>query len=500
MTTSEINKTKKQLLAATDVAKCKVCWYIIDMLSGWSSRYYVLEQKNHFLDLCQAKDFNEAVDYFVNTMLPSLKKADKIEYNSVLLLCMSNIVMTHNIAPNSKDVIDKALAESHYWEILKGLQQYIRKASFHQGIDNVLYLLWEVARRPKEEVPAGVKRCVFHLLAQYQASRKDGKYAKRYAKDTLIYLQDKYHCFNEDDPLEMAVLQGTVRKTDFKQDWDAFINPKGSKTIRLTINDIRQRMGEMDERHAEEVHHLFMTNYIDYSDYEFRDEWMLDGYLECHHEYFRSGGRYLEELNEYVLDILREWQQDANHKYQKAKKDIVWWMEDPIPEFKPSLEHEIDSAVKSADDTDDDETVVKALMPFPQKIADIISAGNYEDAAANIYYLFDYLAAFEKKHEPWFKSVWHGGPMSKMACFFDVLCELYCHLRQLKDVPLAVRNEMDIHLEIFNRKTYFFGDMCCNSRFEDLVLDGKKQFNDYSVLEECGMWREWYFKKYKIVN
>ena len=259
-------------------------------------------------------------------------------------------------------------------------------------------------------------------------------------------------------------------------------------------------LSEMDERHAEEVHHLFMTNYIDYSDYEFRDEWMIDGYLECHHEYFRSCGEYLNELNNYVIEILKEWKQDANYKYQKAKKDLVWWMEDPIPEFKPSLEHEIDTAIKRVSEAEDDEIVVKALMPFPQEIAKIINARNYEDAAANIYYLFDYLAAFEKKHEPWFKSIWEGGPMSKMACFFDVLCELYCHLRQLKDVPLALRNEMDIHLEIFNRKTYFFGDMCFSSRFEDMVLDGKDQFNDYSVLEECSMWRSWYLSYGKQSN
>ena len=193
-----------------------------------------------------------------------------------------------------------------------------------------------------------------------------------------------------------------------------------------------------------------------------------------------------------MIEILREWQHDANYKYQKAKKDLIWWMEDPIPEFKPSLEHEIDTAINRVSDADDEEKVVNALLPFPLKIADIICAGNYEDAAANIYYLFDYLAAFEKEHEPWFKSIWGGGQMSKMACFFDVLCELYCHLRQLKEIPFRLKDEMDIHLRIFNRKTYFFGDMWYDSRFEDMLLDGKEQFNDYSVLEECSMWRTWY--------
>ena len=171
MTTAEANKIKKELLAASEVAKCKVCRQIIEELSGWSSKYYTLEQKNHFLDLCQAKDFEAATAYFVNTMLPMLKKGAPTDYHSELILRKSNLVTTHDIAPNSKDIIDQALIDSNYYGILKGLHIFIRKARFTTGIDNVLYLLWELARRPKDEIPAGVKRCVLHLLAQFEASQ-----------------------------------------------------------------------------------------------------------------------------------------------------------------------------------------------------------------------------------------------------------------------------------------------------------------------------------------
>ena len=86
--------------------------------------------------------------------------------------------------------------------------------------------------------------------------------------------------------------------------------------------------------------------------------------------------------------------------------------------------------------------------------------------------------------------------MSEIARFLETLIELYCHLRQLKEVPESLKDEMDIYLRIFNRKTYFFGDMWGDSRFEDLLLDGKEQFNNYSVLEECSMWKYWYLKNY----
>ena len=147
-------------------------------------------------------------------------------------------------------------------------------------------------------------------------------------------------------------------------------------------------------------------------------------------------------------------------------------------------------------DTDDEEVVIQALMHFPLEIADIVKSGNYEDAAANLYYLFDYMAALEKKHDHWFRSLWSGGEMSEIARFLETLIELYCHLRQLKEVPESLKDEMDIYLRIFNRKTYFFGDMWGDSRFEDLLLDGKEQFNNYSVLEECSMWKYWYLKNY----
>jgi hypothetical protein len=59
-----------------------------------------------------------------------------------------------------------------------------------------------------------------------------------------------------------------------------------------------------------------------------------------------------------------------------------------------------------------------------------------------------------------------------------------------------MKDEMDIHLRIFNRKTYFFGDLWGDSRFEDMLLDGKEQFNNYSLLEECSMWKHWYLPNY----
>lgn len=495
MKPSEINKIEKELQAASEQTKARVCRDIRNNVFSLRSFRYTEEQKQHFLGLCDATDFEGAIAYLLDTMLPYLKRKDTSWYESQLLYIKVELVIVTDYTACYKRFVDEAIAESSVKILLLGFKKVLNKK--HPYVGDLLYLLQELSKLPISDEVKAQKYCTYHLLAQFLRTRKIFEIIESSVQDAFLYLQEKYHCYDESDPKDMAMFNMDFRKDTFKDDWNKYHNLEVRKPMpKTTLDDIRRMLDEMDQRHAEEVHHLFMDNYIDFSDYEFRDDWMMDAYHECFHEYFCSGGEYIDQLNGYVIEILKEWQQDAYHKYQKAMKDLIWWMEDPIPEFKPSLEHEIDTAVSSVGETDNDEVVVDALMNFPLEIADIIKAGDYEDAAANLYYLFDYMAALEKKHEPWFKSLWTGGEMSKIACYFDTICELYCYLRQMKEVPNSLKDEMDIHLRIFNRKTYFFGDMWGNSRFEDLVLDGKEQFNDYSVLEECSMWKHWYLKNY----
>jgi len=494
MTPSQANKIKKALLAASEVAKCKLCRSITEELSRYSGRAYSAEQKSRFLDYCQARDFDAAMAYYVNTMLPVLKKADEFDYRTDLLLAESRLAVVHQISPNGKDVIDEAIATGNYYGILKGLHVYIRKAGFFRGIDNLLYLLCEMARQPKEHVPEGVKHCAFHLLAQYQASRANGKMTRIYADDTLIYLQDKYQFFSDDNPLEMAVLQGTVHKNDFKPAWDAFFNPGGKKS-RVTLADIQTMLDAMDAPHADLVHYLFMSNYIDYHRYDFRDEWMIDRYVEVYNAYYQEDARYLPSVNRYVVEILKEWQQDANHRYQKARRDLLFWMTDPIPEFRPSLGDEIEAVFQQVAGTSDEKTMAEALLPFPLKISRQVEAGRYEEDAANIYCLLEHLAQANKAHEDWFDCLWNGGEQTMVANLADTIQQLYCHLRQKPDLPVSLKNEMDIHLEVFNKKTWFYGIDCGDSRYADMFLDGKKQQDRYSDLSECYMWADWYLPK-----
>lgn len=50
--------------------------------------------------------------------------------------------------------------------------------------------------------------------------------------------------------------------------------------MRVYLKELHQMMDGMSIGLAEKVHLLFMNNYINYSNYEFRDEWQVD-FEEC---------------------------------------------------------------------------------------------------------------------------------------------------------------------------------------------------------------------------
>lgn len=249
----------------------------------------------------------------------------------------------------------------------------------------------------------------------------------------------------------------------------------------------------MDMPHAEEVHYLFMNNYIDYGNYGFRDEWMIDAYVECYNGFFQTGEG-LNALNQYVIEIMEEWKEYSNYTYKKAKSDLVFWIQSPIPDFTPSFGKEIETAYEATITSDIEIALFNALLPYPAKILEQIKDNNYEQAAANIYCLFEYLVKASKVHEKWFESYYRGGQLSKIVCLTEIVHDLYCHLRQKPDLSKELKVEMDIHMSIFNTKTHFFGDQDFDSRAFDMYHDANEQVSDYSDIEDGDMWK-WYLDK-----
>ena len=99
---------------------------------------------------------------------------------------------------------------------------------------------------------------------------------------------------------------------------------------------------------AEKVHLLFMANYIDYSDYDFRDKNLVEGYCWCYRDLFELKTKAsLEIVNSQLIEFLDEWRQDAPSRYRKAKDDICYWIADEWYRFESSMQKEIESAKSS---------------------------------------------------------------------------------------------------------------------------------------------------------
>ena len=54
-----------------------------------------------------------------------------------------------------------------------------------------------------------------------------------------------------------------------------------NKQKRMTLNTLHEMLNGMSVELAEKVHLLFMANYIDYSDYDFRDENQVENYCDA---------------------------------------------------------------------------------------------------------------------------------------------------------------------------------------------------------------------------
>ena len=55
---------------------------------------------------------------------------------------------------------------------------------------------------------------------------------------------------------------------------------------RITQITVHEMLDGISVELAEKVHLLFMANYIDYSDYDFRDENLVEGYCWCYRDFF----------------------------------------------------------------------------------------------------------------------------------------------------------------------------------------------------------------------
>ena len=217
-----------------------------------------------------------------------------------------------------------------------------------------------------------------------------------------------------------------------------------NKQKRITLKTLHEMLDGMSVELAEKVHLLFMVNYIDCSDYDFRDENQVEGYCWCYRDLFELKTKESQEIvNSQLIEFLDEWRQDAPSRYRKAKDDICYWITDEWYSFDSPMQKKMESAYQTALKKKDDLAIALALSPFARKTAELVKSGAYEAAAGSCYAIFRCLAKTCKEHENWFCGfTGYGDTYTKLAIFTEAVVELYCHLRQKTGLSKRMADEM----------------------------------------------------------
>lgn len=263
---------------------------------------------------------------------------------------------------------------------------------------------------------------------------------------------------------------------------------------RVYLKDLHRMMDGMSIGLAEKVHLLFMNNYINYSNYGFRDEWQVDDYMDAYYNLYSLRSEQAKTIvNQFVVDFMEEWKEDEPAIYRRAKDDLVGWINSEWYAFECPEESN-----QSMDIECTEKEIALELSNPLLRLAEMVKAGKYEEAAGGCYAVFRRLAKIRDVYPDWFKGLEDDGELSKMTLLTLALVELYSHLRQMPGISKRLGGEMNIQLEVFNLETGFFGDMECDARWSGMLCGAQEQYYDHSVLEECPMWKIWVKEDRKV--
>ena len=260
---------------------------------------------------------------------------------------------------------------------------------------------------------------------------------------------------------------------------------------RFYLRDLKSKLDSLDIDQLKYFHLLFEMNYMDDSDFWFRDEWFEDGYHDCFYDWYHDGCKETPyDLNQMVFEILEEWKERGYKRYRPAMDSIRDWCSRKWNKFESEHQAEVSAAYDAAIVLDDEKEISRSLYPFIYHVHEYIRNKQYQEAISLIFCLFDQLGKACKKHENWFESYWCGGDQTSVDLFLDILRHLYCHLRQHPDIPWQTKEAMDIHLLLTNKQHRLFGDLELawgDSRMEDMLSD-ESSYCDYSNMKDelCG--------------
>ena len=266
----------------------------------------------------------------------------------------------------------------------------------------------------------------------------------------------------------------------------------------ISTKDLIMRLlKELDLLHIKYVHVWVNNQFFENQEYEeymdMLDEWSIDGYYDCYNwllrcdESSKEKGRAAESANQVMAEFLTIWKRKAPDVFKEAMGLVAYCAEHEFINMTPTMKERIDAEWNETGTEEDKEGLYIRLLPYPMILYRMFQDEKYEEAFANVFYLFERLADLEKRRPEMFRNV--DSYMPKMEIISDLLLEVYYQIKGCPDVDSDMKGDIDFFIMELQGRYHYFNE--ASSRWDDMFDDDNNYYDNLG-----GFW-EWYVEELK---
>jgi hypothetical protein len=268
---------------------------------------------------------------------------------------------------------------------------------------------------------------------------------------------------------------------------DAKKNNDEEKSVKKTVvlkDPVKGILDGLDHLHGKYVHTWFMEQYINYGDYEFRDEFLVDGYCESYNDLMRTNDPLrVKDANKYIQAFMKEWYRDDPGLYYEALELLQEWASHQFMDMEASLKGRIDKDWFNAVTEEEGEELYNRIVGYPLEICNMMHEdGREEEAVANLFYLLEMTGDLYRFNQDLFESK-SSSLVPKMKLMKWWLTELYLIVKGNPKVNDEIKSDMDFFLMDLQHRTQLFDE--ASTKWDDMFTDNQP------YAEDDGLWKHY---------
>ena len=255
------------------------------------------------------------------------------------------------------------------------------------------------------------------------------------------------------------------------------------KVVKLK-DPVTELFDGLDFLHGKYVHTWFMEQYIDYEDYEFSNEWIVDAYCECYNDLMRTNDPLrVKDANRCVVAIMKEWYRDNPGLYCEALELLQEWAAHQFMNMEASMKERIDKEWFDALTEEDGEELYSRIVGYPLEICTMLHENDREEeTVANLFYLLEKMGGLYRFNPDLFENK-TGSLVPKMELMMWWLTELYLIVKGSPNVNDSIKSDMDFFLVDLQHRTRLFDES--SSKWDDMFVDSQP------YAEDDGLWKHY---------